>query len=710
VKPISRFLGVLFAAGVVEAAAARAQQLAAETIPNWPAPLLWNGGAEGPAGTEAPSDSARKRSPESLASLPTPPLPLVGINPCRIADTRGNGFSGAYGPPSLTGGIPRDFTLTGQCGIAGTAHAVSLNVTVANPSGPGFILIYPQGGILPTVSTLNYTAGQVVANAAVVPLGATGAITVVAGVSGTDLILDTNGYYDASGLITQVSAGTGLSGGGTSGNVTLGIAAGGVTGTELATGAVADAKVTGPISYSKIGGATTGGIFFGSSGTLAQDVPGIFWDLGNHRLGLGTVTPGQQLELTGMMRMPDTAASGGVPTAGVLYVGSHPFIHDYTGTGSGQNTFIGPDAGNFSSNGSYNTAVGSQAMHASGDGIHNTAVGALSLLKNTSGYANTAVGFGSLEFNTKGSGNVALGGGLVQNTTADGNIAVGGSALYVQSFSNSDTEWYSGNTALGDAALYYNQPISTATGVFNTAVGALSLFYNSTGADDSAFGYYSLFANTTGWNNTAVGWYAGARSGSSTGYGGGPITYVANTTGNYNTFIGHGTGATAADIFNCTAVGIDAYCDASNEVRLGNIFVTSIGGKVAWSALSDARAKKEISDLDLGLDFVMMLRPVAYKLKGGNNRTDMGFLAQDVESVIGDGYNVLTVGGDADRTLSLRYTDLIAPLVKAVQEQQRTIEEQRRMLDEERESNRKILARLLELERRIGEADRIPAR
>jgi hypothetical protein len=122
------------------------------------------------------------------------PLTFVGIAPCRIVDTRGNGFVGAYGPPALTAGVPRSFTLTGQCGIPGDAGAVSLNVTVTNTLGPGHIVIFPQGGAQPTVSTLNYVAGQTVANAAIVPLGA-GGITVVAGVSGTDLIIDTNGYY-----------------------------------------------------------------------------------------------------------------------------------------------------------------------------------------------------------------------------------------------------------------------------------------------------------------------------------------------------------------------------------------------------------------------------------------------------------------------------------------------------------------------------------
>jgi hypothetical protein len=166
---------------------------AARQIANWPAPLYWTPSAE----TMSASEGVTPLS--ATAAAATPAEPFIGITPCRIADTRGNGFTGQYGPPSLAAGAAaaRSFTLSGQCGIAGSAVAVSLNITVTNTLGPGFIKIYPQGGTVPVVSTLNYLAGQTVANAAVVALGS-GGVTVVAGVSGTDLIIDANGYYGST--------------------------------------------------------------------------------------------------------------------------------------------------------------------------------------------------------------------------------------------------------------------------------------------------------------------------------------------------------------------------------------------------------------------------------------------------------------------------------------------------------------------------------
>ena len=127
--------------------------------------------------------------------------PLV---PCRIADTRSTqGFSGAFGPPSLATYVSRNFPiLSSACNIPSTALAYSLNITVS-PSGPlGFLSTWPAGQPYPGVSTLNSTNGSLIANAAIVPAGSGDAITVEAS-DPTDVIIDINGYFappGASGL------------------------------------------------------------------------------------------------------------------------------------------------------------------------------------------------------------------------------------------------------------------------------------------------------------------------------------------------------------------------------------------------------------------------------------------------------------------------------------------------------------------------------
>ena len=129
----------------------------------------------------------------------TPAVSFVAVTPCRLVDTRvAAGFPAPYGPPSLAQGVSRDFDLNSdpQCtGIPAAVEAYSLNVTVTNTQGAGFIKIWPQGGTQPNVSTQNYLAGQTLANAAIVPAGTGGGVSVIAGVSGTDVIIDINGYF-----------------------------------------------------------------------------------------------------------------------------------------------------------------------------------------------------------------------------------------------------------------------------------------------------------------------------------------------------------------------------------------------------------------------------------------------------------------------------------------------------------------------------------
>ena len=131
---------------------------------------------------------------------------LVPVTPCRIVDTRGP--AGPYGAPSLAPGSPRNFALlAGPCtGFPPAVLGYSLNITATNTTGPGFFKVFPQGSAAPVVSTLNYTAGQTIANAAIVPAGTGSGITVSAGVSAADLVIDINGYFVGNGGLAPLNS------------------------------------------------------------------------------------------------------------------------------------------------------------------------------------------------------------------------------------------------------------------------------------------------------------------------------------------------------------------------------------------------------------------------------------------------------------------------------------------------------------------------
>ena len=82
---------------------------------------------------------------------------------------------------------------TSACGIPATASAYSLNFTVVPQGSLGYLSTWPTGKTIPYVSTLNSPSGAVVANAAIVPSGTSGAINVYAS-NATDVLFDINDY------------------------------------------------------------------------------------------------------------------------------------------------------------------------------------------------------------------------------------------------------------------------------------------------------------------------------------------------------------------------------------------------------------------------------------------------------------------------------------------------------------------------------------
>ena len=94
----------------------------------------------------------------------------------------------------------RDFAiLNSPCAVPSNATAYSFNVTLLPKGTLLWLSMYPAGQARPFVSTLNSWQGDTVANAAVVPAGTDGKISVYV-TDETELVVDINGYFSPSAI------------------------------------------------------------------------------------------------------------------------------------------------------------------------------------------------------------------------------------------------------------------------------------------------------------------------------------------------------------------------------------------------------------------------------------------------------------------------------------------------------------------------------
>jgi len=153
--------------------------LLAEEIPNWTVP---------------PYGGARPTGELSTMTDTSPGVAFVAMSPCRVFDTRN--ANGPYGGPRLVANVTRNFDIdSGPCtGIPAGVDAYSMNFGAILADGIGFVTIWPTGVSQPTVSSINTIPGYVLANAAVVPAGTNGSISVFPN-TGMHLYGDINGYF-----------------------------------------------------------------------------------------------------------------------------------------------------------------------------------------------------------------------------------------------------------------------------------------------------------------------------------------------------------------------------------------------------------------------------------------------------------------------------------------------------------------------------------
>ncbi len=135
----------------------------------------------------------------------TKDLVFVPVNPCRIIDTRlaggaiaANTVRGfdvtAVSDYGFQGGAAND---CGGVGAAGSFAAAAINFTVVTPGAAGYITAFPFLTTQPQAATVNYTAGSIVGNYAVVKLdqGASANELSVYSFAQTHLVADIVGYY-----------------------------------------------------------------------------------------------------------------------------------------------------------------------------------------------------------------------------------------------------------------------------------------------------------------------------------------------------------------------------------------------------------------------------------------------------------------------------------------------------------------------------------
>ena len=117
--------------------------------------------------------------------------------------------------------------------------------------------------------------------------------------------------------------------------------------------------------------------------------------------------------------------------------------------------------------------------------------------------------------------------------------------------------------------------------------------------------------------------------------------------------------------------------DGTYDLGASNLRFNTVYASNGTVNTSDAREKKDVQPSDFGLEFLNRLRPVSYRWRKGDDRNlHYGLIAQETEAIVSDlkngsvadPGNVIVAHDKTTDRYGIRYTELIAPIIKAVQE------------------------------------------
>ena len=292
------------------------------------------------------------------SSFAQSPSTFIPVTPCRVLDTRNP--TGPLGGPAFGSASSRSFPIpSSSCGIPLNASAYSINIGVLPlTSSFAYLSIWPTGQSQPTTATMSSPSGQIVGNAAIVPAGTGGAVSVYV-TDPANVIIDINGYFapltNSGSQSTAVGVGASSRG---SENTSVGFNSLQVNDTGTANTAVGASALSGNTS-------------------------------GNNNVGLGY----------GALAFN---ASGSANTA----LGAQSLLNDLIGS---NNTGVGLSSLWSLATGSNNVAVGAASIYNNTSGGNNTALGQSALYNAIDGSGNIAIGFQAGYLVTNGSYNIEIG-------------------------------------------------------------------------------------------------------------------------------------------------------------------------------------------------------------------------------------------------------------------------------------------------------------
>jgi len=269
------------------------------------------------------------------------------------------------------------------------------------------------------------------------------------------------------------------------------------------------------------------------------------------------------------------------------------------------------------------------------------------------------------------------------------------------------------NTIIGFGAANYE------TYAFNnTSIGALSSYNTTISNDNTYVGAYCGYGGTTGSYNTMIGSHSGY-SGSTGDYN----TYIGFNSGyfsngNENTFVGSSAGYTGFTGSNVTCLGFNSQPsadDAVNEIVLGDGRIGYLRCAVnSITSLSDTRDKKDIEDLQVGIDLIDKLKVRRYKwdkrewyenqISDGSKKEEnwtCGFIAQEVDEILSenDMHYLNLVYKTNPEKLEITPGNLLPVAINAIKTLSQDIKELKSIVNLLKDKNDLLLARIENLEK-----------